>query len=268
MDRPLTGWKGETLFLYGVEKSWEGASLLLLGLETLVSFEGTLEEITERVHREGGLVFLGHLEAYRGMWNPSGFDGIEIYNLHAAAKLANPVAVILRGLFFFPKYFFRALAQPHPPNFQRLDEWSQSAPIPVIAGNDSHANVRLFGPLGGTVGTYEQTFRTVTTHIWARELSRREILDALREGRSYIAFEADREATGFSVSMQRQQGRAMWKIFVPQAAEIVVIENGEVITRENETRLLEFPVRSPEQVIRVEVYLNGRPWIFSGPCRT
>ena len=49
----------------------------------------------------------------------------------------------------------------------------------------------------GRVATYEECFRVATTHVLVREATRASVLEAIREGRCYAAFEVDADASGF-----------------------------------------------------------------------
>jgi hypothetical protein len=77
---------------------------------------------------------------------------------------------------------------------------------------DAHAKLRLLGFLGGTVDRYRDTFRLLTTHVLARDASQGAILEALHEGRSYLAFEGlapvaffrfERVGAGFALELPR-----------------------------------------------------------------
>ena len=257
------GFRGRTLFLAGAEIRKEHRSLLALGIERPLDTSGSWAEICDRVHAQGGLVVLGHLEEHAESGIPDGeFDGLEIYNIHAAAKRTNPLAIFLRGLFFPPSVVFPSLARPFRGNLDLWDRWLERRKVPVCAGNDAHNNLRLLGPLGGTVGTYEQMFRTVTTHVWARSLEPSEILGALREGRCYVAFEHLRDATGFSVT-RAPDGRS-WRVFAPETAGIRAIRGGRIFA-ETEGQKLEVPADPDGRPFRIEVYLNSKPWILAGP---
>ena len=56
----------------------------------------------------------------------------------------------------------------------------------MVAGNDAHQNVDF---LGVKLDPYERSLGFVTTHILATELTEAAILEALREGRTYVQFE-------------------------------------------------------------------------------
>ncbi len=266
VEQAIRGMRGRTLFLGGAELRKDGGSLLVLGAEKNFDPKASSAEIARAVHEQGGLVFVGHLEQYRGDLNSFPFDGFEIYNVHAAAKAVNPIAMILRALILPPNLVFRSLAKYHPPNLSRWDRWLEERAVPICAGNDAHANVKIFGPLGGTIGTYEQLFRTVTTHVWAKSLDKKEILSALREGRSYISFDVLRDATGFAVFAEPDGSQMRWKVSSPETARIVLLQNGKIVAQ-NEGQWLEFLSDEPEKIYRVEVYLKNRPWILAGPFK-
>ena len=79
----------------------------------------------------------------------------------------------------------------------------------LVGGVDAHAKFRLLGPLGGTLDRYRDIFRLVTTHVLARDRSQHGILEALRAGRSYVAFEGLGLVDQFvAVRQRRRRARA------------------------------------------------------------
>ncbi len=269
-DRSVTdaifGLRGRTLFMAGAELDMpkkDMGSLLVLGVHQTVDLSGSPAEIIQRVHDQGGLVFIGHLEEHGADLETYPFDGFEIYNMHAAAMQANPAEIILRTLFLPPAGLFGGL-RPWPGNFEVWDRWLERRPIPIIGGNDAHSNIRIFGSLGGTLAPYEQSFHHMTTHVWARSLEEREILSALRDGRSYVAFDHLGDSTGFSVVPVETADGAKWRIYAPQAAHIKLLRQGQVVAEKN-GQWLEVPVKERGKPYRVEVSLSGKLWIIAGP---
>lgn len=263
IEQAMRGFHGRTLFLPGAECRKEGKRFLALGIEKPLELRRPWNEIHAQIREQGGLLFLDHFEDYGEDLADISFDGIEIHNLHSAAELTNPFLLLLRGLLLPPHAVFPSLCWLHEENLRRWEKALRSRPVPIVAGNDAHENIRLLGPLGGIVGSYEQLFRTVTTHVWAKDNSREAILDALREGRSYVAFEWLADATGFQVTTAEEQGRARCRIFAPQTARIVLRRNGKAVA-ESHGQWLDAPLDLEEANYRVEVYLREKIWILAG----
>jgi hypothetical protein len=122
------------------------------GLDT-----GSPQEFCHLVRRQGGLVFLSHLEE-RMNWEIRDLTGTEIYNIHAdfkdeknlIAALRNPLWLLKTAELFrkYPQETFSAL-QDYPADYlKRWDQLCELAPHTGVAANDSHQNVGLVVRLG------------------------------------------------------------------------------------------------------------------------
>jgi hypothetical protein len=110
------------------------------------------QEFADVARRDGGLVFLSHLEE-RLDWEIRGLTGTEVYNTHAdfkdekklIAALRNPLWIIQSMSLFrkYPQEAFSAL-QDYPAQYlQRWDDLCRTAPHTGVAANDAHQNVGL-----------------------------------------------------------------------------------------------------------------------------
>jgi len=223
---------------------------------------------------------------------PDGWDGMEIYNRHADAEddtdfvaylkqaVADPAKrQALAELFQkYPDEAFGAGCDYWPELFARWDKILATRPFAGLAANDSHQN-QVFGPL--TLDPYEVAFRNVRTHILARELSEKAVLEALRAGRSYVAHDWLAESGGTVFIAVNNLGvyqmgdsipmmgttrlvaqapvPALWKIF----------HNGQVIL-EKKDRQVSIAGPGPG-AYRAEAWLeiDGelRPWIYTNAIR-
>src|SRR5262245_36425166 len=187
--RPARGVVEGVILIPGWELGVTGASILALGIEHRRGLPREPHALVAAIHARGGAAFVAHLEASE-LAQPDRYAaadpaGIEIVNLHERA-LAAPFPLLLGSLFLPACAAQRPLLRPP------LDNLAILAQLPVrglVGGVDAHAKFRLLGPLGGTFDRYRDLFRLVTTHVLARDKSQRSILAALREGRSYVAFE-------------------------------------------------------------------------------
>ncbi len=118
---------------------------------------GSPQEFCHLVRRQGGLVFLSHLEE-RMNWEIRDLTGTEIYNIHAdfkdeknlIAALRNPLWLLKTAELFrkYPQEAFSAL-QDYPADYlKRWDQLCELAPHTGVAANDSHQNVGLVVRLG------------------------------------------------------------------------------------------------------------------------
>jgi hypothetical protein len=119
----------------------------LRGLE-----KGKPQEFTDLVRRQGGLMFLSHLEE-RMDWDIRGLTGSEIYNTHADLKdeknllqaMRNPLWLLKIGELSskYPQETFSALLDYPADYLKRWDQLCEKVPHTGVAANDSHQNVGL-----------------------------------------------------------------------------------------------------------------------------
>lgn len=278
--RGTRGMQGNTLWITGAEINGPGGGnyLIAFPLRHYVRPKPTIEAVLADVHGQGGLVFIDHAERFSG-WDVPGYDGLEIVNLHALALEVSTGKALVKAVFTSIHELLEQLVVRPAANLARYDAMTaRHWPFPAIAANDAHNNVKLFGPLGGTLGTYEELFKVVTTHVQAAELSQDAIVAALRAGRSFVVFDFWRDGTGFDLLVR--SGDALHRmgasvphapgldveVHVPVDAEIRLFRDGHEVMRAL-GRTLVLP-GAPPGVYRAEVFLAGeRPWIFSSAVR-
>jgi len=270
----LRGQRGRTLFLVGAEFSTGGSSVLGLDLRDYVHSKQATSNIVHGIHAQGGLAFVGHAEGFVD-WDVPNFDGMELYNIHANALMENKAWLVTKAMFVPAGTLFRSIIDLVPANFRRWDTFTQQRRFPGIFGNDAHQNIHLFGPHAGIIGTYEQLFKVSTTHVIAPTLDREAVMVALKDGHCYGALELWGDTKGFSYTGKNgaktilmgdaaQFGRNwLLQIHLPVAAEIRIIGNGIEVCR-IERQTWSYQPLWPG-TYRVEVWRNGRPWIFSNP---
>ncbi|MFI5316341.1 MAG: PHP domain-containing protein [Myxococcota bacterium] len=258
--RPARGVVEGVILIPGWEVRCAGASILALGVER----DGLPEEpreLVDEIHRRGGAAFVAHFEASQ-LADPARFaeaapDGIEIVNLHASALEVR--ARLALGELFLPAPW--ALGVLLRPPTQNLERFAQLHGVHALVGGvDAHAKFRVLGPLGGTLDRYRDVFRLVTTHVLARQRSEKGVLEALRAGRSYVAFEgiapvehfaAERAADGYAVR-------------APEAARLELVCAGTVVDRAESAEAV---LHAPPDAERchVEAWLGSRLWVITSP---
>ncbi len=259
--------------------------LVVYGRE--VELEGGLRALEDP---SGRFRFLTH---FQGAQLPSGFDGVEIYNIHENAEAADGWFQRLNFLYHQwtrPELFFFHLWRLDDRRIELWDQALQTRRLAGVAGNDAHENVglivetaagrRVFSLL---VDPYEYSFRFVSTHAMlpaGGEVSSEAVLTALATGSAYVAFERIGDATGFSFhAVERGAARPMGSR-VAAGSDLVFqapIPSRFALKRDGRTfRELEgvqFTLEKAEPgVYRVEVHplsppalLQNRPWILSNP---
>ncbi|MDQ3907418.1 MAG: CehA/McbA family metallohydrolase [Acidobacteriota bacterium] len=257
------------------------------------------QALIDRAKAAGDLVFVAHPETFESWQTARGFDGMEVYNLHADAAHVNKLAMFFDGLWsyrsFAPLLWTRFYTAPAE-NLQRWDELTAGGRrLVAVAGNDAHANVGLsLQDLTGRplfqikLDPYERSFSVVRTHALVprdKTFDTRALLDALAAGHAYVSFDLLCDATGFrfaatngtesdgSRSMGDEialAGGVRLRVTTPVESRVVLIKDGkrfdEKVGREAEWAVGE------RGVYRVECYLpqlpaplDSKPWIISNP---
>jgi hypothetical protein len=255
------GERGGVTVLPGFEASAAGGSLLALGVTELPPATRDAAALVRWTRAAGGVAIVGHFERSH-LAEPAAFraaapDGVELVNLHANSLARRgallwrvpllPGAVALRTLAFVPEDgFARWTALPGPP--------------PIVGSVDAHARFRLLGPLGGTVDRYRETFRLVTTHVWAPDARPESVLAALRAGRSYVALEGLAPVDAFRFE-PRPGG---YQVVAPRRAALALVCDGALVAGADADRAL-LPAPSRARSCRAEARLEGRLWILTSP---
>jgi len=259
---PARGVVEGVILIPGWELGTLGGSILALGVEHRRGLpRHDPRALVEAIHARGGAAFVGHLEL-SGLADPVRYaavapDGVEIVNLHAAA-LEAPFALGF-GSLFLPAYLAqRPLLRPPTANLERL------ARLPgvhaLVGGVDAHAKFRLLGPLGGTFDRYRDLFRLVTTHVLARDRSQRSIVEALRAGRSYVAF----EGLGLVEQFVAERTPAGVRVLAPGEAELRLVCAGANVAEVDGTEAL-FTLPADAERCHVEAWKGSSLWVITSP---
>ncbi len=236
------------------------------------------------------VTFLTHL---KGSVDPSGFTGLELFNLRESSLEQSSWYQQVKFLYnklFFPGLSFFHVWTLDSERFRLWDNFRQKHPLTGVAGNGAHHSLgivlqtasgrRLFSIV---LDPYVETFRFVTTHILlpkGQKVSEKNILAAMKRGSAYVAFERIADPTGFS--FHAEEGDTVFPMGArvrpgvrlvfqsPSPARFVLIRNGSTY-RELSGRRFFLKTKEPG-VYRLEVYpprpprlLQGKPWIISNP---
>ncbi len=294
----LKGRFGKTLFINGqeVDTASRDRFLLLPGSKDSAA-DKILEtpQYLEKYKAQNRIELVTYPEKLNS-WN-SDFDGIEVFSMNTNIKKANPFSLFSDALWSFSAYPESTLAtyfQRPDENLRQFDEITKSRKIALFAGSDAHSNIgfHLFTDDAGNkllnykIDRYETIFRLVRTHILLDENenpNQENFLQALKNGRAFIAFDWLGDATGFNFSVVDgdktfHQGEecllgsnSTIHIQTPLTARYVIFRNGEKIHETREEKDFELKVNE-RGVYRVEAYLDAlgspfdaAPWIVSNP---
>lgn len=301
-EMTLKGMQGGVLFINGNEASTAASDrFLVLPGSPQARTSGTrpTQDFITQEKAEGRLLFLAYPLEFRSWETAEGYHGIEVYNLYTNARRINPLVMFFDGLWSYGSYadllFTRFYERPSE-SLRRWDDLNSAGPrrLVALAGNDAHQNVGVhLGDAGGKrylgilLDPYSRSFQIVRTHALLekeRALTTDSLLDAIKRGRCYIAFDLLGDATGFRFyarsggqsavmgdSLALVEGGARLSITTPIRSRIVLFRNGQKAGEAPEATGAEFTV-SERGVYRVEVYLDAlgssfrdRPWIISNP---
>jgi hypothetical protein len=208
-----------------------------------------------------------------------GLAGAEIVNLHAGATTAGYLGTLGAMVFLPLRWLFERICWRDDRVFTAWDRQLQRQhPFTPIGGNDAHANVRVFGPLGGTIGTYREVFLTLSTHVLAPRLDEASLVEAFRLGRTYVSFDIFGEGAGFDFRAVLGEtvhvGGAtvagdpalQLRVQTPAPGRIQLWRDGAVVQEVlGDSLVLTAP---PPGTYRVEVRTTGgSPWLFSSSIR-
>ncbi len=263
------------LFLVGCEQQSPQGTVLALGLREPIKRWQHAGLLAMDAVAQGGVAFLGHAESWRD-WNVAGMTGVEIVNLHAGANARPKVGTLFTAMLMPLRQLFEHLCYRDAEILRRWDEQLASRhPFTPIGGDDAHANISA---LVGTIGTYDEVFLTLSTHVLAPELSEAAVLEALRLGRTYVSFDIFGEGCGFDFRAVDADGvhvvgstvpvssGLQLRVNVPGAGRILVFRDGQVVREHVGEELV---VDTPGSgVWRVEVHTAaGSPWLFSSSIK-
>ncbi|MBI3606506.1 MAG: PHP domain-containing protein [Nitrospirae bacterium] len=280
-QRGLEGLHDGVLIVRGAEIGSEGDYLLALGIESFIDPAGkTFREITAAIAAQGGVAIGAHPNRFHH-WSDPGLAGVEVWDLYDEAisdrwRYATLALDVLFSYGAYPAEILLSIVRHPARALAAFDDETRRRPLVAIGTPDAHRNVRIFRRLD----PYPLTLHLVTTYLLAEDKTRPALLDALRRGRAYLAFDLLASAPTFDFRLVDGQGKSWMmgdrvpagagrtlRVFAPHAGRITVIRDGRVISQ-TDAPTLEQPVDGPG-VYRAEVALSvqgqWRPWIYSNP---
>ena len=281
------------------ERDFDTASLTLKGLHGGVLFINGNEVSAENGDRllvlPDEISIVAYPEEFKN-WETAGLDGVEIYNVFTNARRVNPVAAFFDVLWSqraYPELIFALYLQRPDESLKKWDQALARTRLTAVGGNDAHSNIGVSLKdssgktlLGIQLDPYETSFRLVRLHVLVeqnRSLDVASVLDAVRDGHCFVAFDFLGDPAGFAFEAQNQgenkiQGDEIslksdtrLRVRTPVSSRIVVFKDGAVFLDESGLDNKEIAV-TERGVYRVEIYLPQlgplvaqKPWIISNP---
>jgi hypothetical protein len=266
------GTHGDVLVLVGQEWSQPEGHLVVLGEGVVVEDAKDTAQVLRAAWAAGGLGIIAHPDSTAKPWSDAGRLDAEVSHmelLSVATMIGRRRAgLILRlpWMLFSPTAALGSLVERPDANLADWDRRLRQRPVTGVSAADRH--FRWYLPFVGVE-------RITSTHVLAPALTESDLLDALRAGRAYVAFECFGDAAGFDFHVVTPEGRhemgetvtvdvARLHVHVSAPARVDVFRDGELWETRVGEGAMEFAPPGAG-VYRVEVYRGERPWILSNP---
>lgn len=292
---------GNTLAIIGCEINDENNKnhYLAFGIDEAFSTRLGAKTYVKKVNEYGGIGFIAHPHEKRDSmkehppypwtdWDIDNFTGIEIWN-HMSEWMENLTEQNKYQSFLHP---LKTIKSPPLETIRVWDNLNKKRMVVGIGGVDAHAHkVNLLGFFEVEVFPYKVLFKSIRNHILTSEKIEvgtspssisnavRIILEALQQGRVFISNSYHGDAAGFRFFADNdekifQMGESVTfernKIFIKaeipaKNGELRLVRNGKVIFSAYSDKL-NYKV-TEKGAYRLEVYTNGKAWIFSNHIR-
>lgn len=270
-EKSKRGIFGKTLFIAGAEISKnEGVTLIALPLPKNFVPENDWKKNIELLRKNGSLALASHIE-FSEINQLARVDGIEMTNLHSILVDRSYSGLLwtwLQALWY--KNWDLDYLINEVKNLPRWHYLNQSVKVSAFAGNDTHDNYRLFYKLGPKLGSYDNTLKLITTHVWSNELSEQSVIEALKNGQSYFAFEVFGNTKEFRFYATNNAEKTTITVQAPphknpKKTQIKILKDGRIV-KNGAGILLNLKNPKPGNYY-AEIWKDGKPWIFSNPIQ-
>lgn len=297
------GYYGDLLLLVGEEihdprRVPQSSHLLVFGAgRSLARQSADPQSLIDAAREAGGLAFIAHpferAAAYSGEsdinwrdWDVTGYAGLEVWNTMSEFKSLVPTLPRALLLAYFPDLGLRG---PLPETLARWDELlAAGRRVAIVGGPDAHGTVYRKGPIRRPVLAYDWLFRAVRLHVLTEQPFSHDVdhdaalvYAALRQGRSFVAYDLIGHARGFRFraategapagmgdDVRIENRRVRLTITSPLPAHLRLIRHGQLVAEARSAYTLEYAVDTPG-AYRVEAYrrrrLRQRGWVFTNP---
>lgn len=280
------GYYGKTLVLTGEETDDRKKQnhLLIIGGNRWYGNKDRVEEVLTRINKSNLISFIAHPDGFHKLfllkkeyhwenWEIDGFTGIEVWSMLFDWARDTRIYNLPLRYFGFPVN----LKGPTQKVLTLWDRISMKRKVVGIAGLDIHSLPFFFYILDINKSfRYYNIFKGLRDHLLIKgqltgdsQEDKKKIMDSLKEGNLFFANDGLADSSGFFFGTEdgeKTMGDTVEKgtsliVRCPVKATVYIIFNGSIISEEG-TEKKEF---CPEKdgVYRVEVKLNGNPWIFT-----
>jgi hypothetical protein len=278
----MTGERDGVLVIRGAEIACRDQRLLAVGIQRFIDTRGlTCSEVATAITAAGGAPIGAHPNRF-ALWDEPAVAGVEVWDLYDEAVtdrwryFAWAMDVLLWYGAYPEEILSRVIRRPDRA-LAAFDDQTAKRRLTAIATPDAHQNIRV---LWRQVDPYPLTFRLAPVYVWAPGRTQDALLTALRQGRTYFAFELFRPASAFHFQGVDARGAAWqmgdevphapgltFEVYAPHRGLITVLRNGQPIARAEGDRLSAPAEGAGAYRAEVAISVRGqwRPWIFSNP---
>lgn len=271
--------------------------LVVNAQKEMLPFSQEPQRLIDQINRSGGLSFIAHpvedaLEMFGEKdfswrnWDIEQFTGIELWNQLSEFKSVTTDLFSAAINALFPK---RMSLGPLDRTLALWDELisTRGKPVVAVGGADAHRLIKRFGLIKIKLYPYLHHFRSVTTHILLPTPltgkfidDRNKVIDALRKGHCFVAYDLPSPTDGFRFSAHnndgtfimgdqiRMTGGLTLQIRLPHREQCRLLKDGKAIKEWSDRDVCTHTTTEPG-VYRVEVLIpykgKMRGWIFSNP---
>jgi hypothetical protein len=270
------------LLIRGAEIRCNDQYMLALGLDHYIDTRGmACADVTAALAAQDSVVIGAHPERFT-QWADASIAGVEVWDLYDEAyssrwRYLGWALDIVMWYGTYPDEILSRLIRRPDQALAAFDAQTARRRLTAVGAPDAHQNIRI---PGRQLDPYPLSFRLVPVYLFASERTRGALLDALRNGRAYFAFEVFRPAPTFAFRALDSAGNA-WgmgddvqhsaglivEAHAPARGRITVLRDGRQLARTTGEHL-SVPVDGPGTYrAEVEILVQGRwrPWIFSNP---
>lgn len=257
------------------------------------------KEYVKDIKEAGGFGFIAHpFEKRTHMenfppypwtdWECDDYDGIEIWN-HMSEWTEGLTDDNKFNRFIHP---LKSIVAPNEEAVKLWDEKNKERKVVAIGSIDAHAHKQNVMGFEFEIFPYKILFKSIRTHVLIeKELKKDDpdsfaeskdlIVNAIREGRSFIANYYHGNAKGFrfiaeydgviynmgdEITIDKDSGKKItFKTYLPQKARIKFLKDGKLIDELSDFNSIR-DVNEPGNY-RVEAWIDGKAWIFSNHIR-
>jgi len=276
---------------YEIEDAANENHYLAFGLDNELPNGLSAPEYVKRVRDSGGLGIIAHPDEVRRAlpkypsfpwtaWEALEFDGLEIWN-HMSAWLESLKRSNMLKMVLSPR---RSLQGPTSRVLAKWDELAKSRNVVGIGSADVHAHAYRKGPIRLIIFPYKVQFKAIRTHLLLDEplsmdikIAKSQVIGAIRKTRAFVSHYRWGDARGFEFYAESGGNRFCMgdnveyapnmTLFIkaPLPGEIRLVANGNPVKSFYGDNMI-FKVGEPG-VYRVELYRDGKGWIFSNHIR-